>query len=427
MMTLRRKALLTILLTLTIMIVAAGPVMAQAARRTLLLRSISPESTFTGEQQQIILESLLLNLQKQVAETDFVLPLNTEEEADLNRQAIINGADTVLEVSISGSMEAVNMDFRLTDVFEEAETARFSLSGKIDSRYRNIFGGFWYPAIEQLREVLVPIQNTAILSITALPGSRILISQADNQEEAIEMIAPPAEESAEDTAANTPVQIELAVPAQYRMQSTLRNHFPVRRDLFLAEDANLDITPEQAPRNRWFLQTGLQMLSFPVFSAGYMWDESRLALHGGFTTYLIGIQPFSEYSNHEGDEDPSLFLSLPLSTAEIGVSYRLEKWSNPLNLYPYAGFSVGLRILSVNGIIIDPLVPVEFTPALGVSWRLSRRIELIAGASAAFQLSADQEFTERLDTREALATKITPWLFANPNIVSPHIQVRIGW
>jgi hypothetical protein len=391
----------------------------QEARKALLLTEIDPNSSFSREQRQIISESLLLQLQKNIDSVVFIVPIPAEEQAETTsdlaeffRAAQMNGADTIVRAQISGSMENIQLQFRIWNVFSQAETGSFSMDGKIDSRYRNIFGGFWYPALQALELLLEPIINIASINIQARPDTRILIHRQD-------------QEALQQTIAGEQAAVfELPIPANYRLTALLPGYFEEERAFFLDADQTIDLREEQEELNHWFVQPGLRMLSFPSVHGGILLLNSQLAIRLGITSYMIGLQPFEH--SHDDWEEQSLVESLPLNTLEAGVFWHFRSLRLPLGMSPYAGLGAALRILTSPSFMVDLLYPVEIRPEAGLQFPLSRRFSVSASLALPFIIASDGDFAERQNLEDAGAIGLLPWLYMRVYPIL-HAGVQIGW
>ncbi len=404
---------LTFLLWVTLMALHAQEQSAEA-RRILFLAEFD-NSDFSDEQRIVIQESLLLRLQNEVESVDFILASSLEDEAELSllQRAVLNGADSVLQVSISGSMAGLTADFIIFDALIRNEVARFTLEGTIDAQYRNLFAGFWYEAMVTLEETFQPLASSASLGVLALPDSRITIPAATREGESL--VSP---NDSDNQAVFT-----LDIPASYRVLVEKAGHYTEERELFLSESTIIDVSAEQEILDRWYIQPGLHMFGFVRLGGGLLYREDQLRLGLDLVMYQAGIQPFQEANSN--NPDPSLLVSLPLTTFGISASLGIPviPWNLPIQ--PYAEAVFALRFLTDTRLIIDPLFPMELRLEPGMQWDIGRHTALYVGLSNTFTFMTKAAFADLIGGAEDQQyAVIAPWLYFSGLV--PMIGVRFG-
>lgn len=405
-MTMLRRPL-GICITILLLTFSSAAIRAQEARKALLITEQAPENQFSGEQWHVLRESLMLSLQEQLESISFVLPLSHSNESAFEA-AILNGADILLEARVSGSMDEVQIQFQLWDVVKRRSMVTFELDGAIDPLYRNLFGGFWYPVVQALRDNLPTMANSAELTIQARPGSRIMLIGGGSGQSTTQV-------HETDTRGN--VVLTLPSPASYRIRVELQGYFREEEMFFLEQDMLLDIAAQQQKSSRWFIQPRLEMLSFPGVHGGLLLSRARFGIFFGATSYIAGLQPFN---------DQDLVTGVPLTTLEAGVSATTSFPETPLNIQAHGSLRVGMRLLNLEGVTIDSLWPVELRPEIGAALPITRRISLIPATAMVFFIPADPDFASQLNTSGSNSTQISEGLFLlkHPSL---SLSVRIGW
>jgi hypothetical protein len=385
------------------------------ARRSLFLAEFTREAAFNAEQQNVIQESLLLRLQNEVESVDFIIDASLEDVESLNvfQRAVINAADSVLLVRISGDMTELVADFILYDALVQSEVGRFSVSGSVDSQYRNLFAGFWYEAIVTLEETFQPLADSAELAVSALPGTLVSIPFATREGETVD----------EDLAESGRAVFNLPIPASYRVILQRPGYYTEERELFLNKSTVLDLREQQEPLDRWYVQPGLHMLSFARIGGGMLLREDRLRLGLDIIVYQLGIQPFQESS--PDNREPSLIISLPLTTLGVSgaMTFPLIPWDLPIQ--PYAEAVLAMRFLTETRLIIDPLFPLELRLEPGIQWNIGRHSVLFVGLSNTFSFMTKRAFFDLIpDEDNGQYGKIAPWLYFSGFV--PFMGVRFG-
>ncbi len=368
------------------MLFAAAFAYSQEARRSLYLSEFDGDSSFSEEQQQVIRESLLLRMQNEVESVDFILDRRLESAGELDsfQRAVLNGADSVLEVRFSGEMQDLSADFTLFDALLGSEISRFRVNGEVDPQYRNLFAGFWYEAIQELDARLNPITDSARLRIIAQEGSNLRIPFAN----------PDGSELKLDIGAEGFAIVELAVPASYSIFAEKSGYFPEETELFLQNSAQIDLSSRQEPLDVMYLYAGLHMISFPRFGAGVLLLQDRLRLGLDVVAYQLGIQAYDSGDRRDGDD--ALLVSIPLLSAGVQAGLRLDILPWPLDIQPVLDLNGSIRILTEESWLVDPLFPLEIRLENGLVWRIGRHSELNVALAFPFLVLFDPQLSEFL-------------------------------
>lgn len=410
-----KRRLVSVFIALMLFI-TSFPAAAQQARRVLYRYDFSDDAQFSDEQKTVIAESLLIRLENDVRWIDFIIDEGTadadSEDIGIFQRALLNGADSSLIVTFSGTMEELTADFALYDALSAQQRSQFRIAAEVDSRYRNLFAGFWYEAVQALREHLPALEDTAELTIVALPGSRIRVQDADGVQLGEEYVVPSGGE----------FTLELESPAAYRVLTELNGYFSEAHALFLDKSQALDVASKQEVLDFWYVEAGLHMLSFVRFGGGIFLDQNRIRLGIDTVFYQLGIQPFS---NQDSDNpDAALFLSLPLWTLGIqgGFDFHPFRWELPIQLGLET--SIALRILTEKDWIIDPVFPFEIRLEPGLSWDLNRHMNLrfSLGTGLTFMTAKDFWDLVEINSDESFV-RINDWLFFNG--VAPLLVLRV--
>ncbi|AHC13870.1 hypothetical protein L21SP2_0438 [Salinispira pacifica] len=415
---------------------AAAALPAQEARRSLFDLEFRPSSRFTPEQRRVITESLLLVLQNRIEGVDVILSsnpasrpasntaLNPEdpssgEDMTAFQQARLNGADSIVFVRFNGSMDDLRTEFRLYDAYLERDRASFTLNGAVDSRYRNLFGGFWYEAYQELSRLLRPVENRARVEVFGLPGSMLVIPSVSG------------EEVAQTFNQQGKTVLELPVPAAYEFRIQKEGYFSEVIGRFLDGPGEIDAASRQERLDRFYVEGGLHMFGYPSIEAGGLFLRGRLWAGIQSVVYLAGLSPGLIYGNDDnqaaGSQD--LFLSLPLLAGgpAVGFSPRIIPWE--IDIQPEFRLLSSLRFMLDDGIYLDPLLPVELNLQSGLYWQAGRHLSFSLGFGIPFYFhippfNGGTDFSRELNAPDLYLNSLGDYVFTgNP---APYISVRFG-
>lgn len=419
---------------------AAAVLPAQEARRSLFDLEFAPSSRFTPEQERVITESLLLVLQNRIEGVDIILSSNlaspsvsnTPSNTDFNpedhssvedmtafQQARLNGADSIVFVRFDGGMDDLRTEFRLYDAYLQRDRASFTLNGAVDSRYRNLFGGFWYEAYQELSAMLRPVENRARVEVFGLPGSLLVIPSVSGEE-----VAHTFNEQGKTV-------LELPVPAAYEFRIQKEGYFPEIIGRFIDGSSEIDAASRQERLDRLYMEGGLHMLGYPSIEAGGLFLRGRLWAGMQSVVYLAGLSPGLIYGNDNnqaaGSQD--LFLSLPLLSGgpAVGFSPRIIPWE--IDIQPEFRLLSSLRFMLDDGVYLDPLLPVELNLQSGVYWQAGRHLSFSLGFGLPFYFhippfNGGTDFSRELDAPDIYLNSLGNYVFTG--ILTPYISVRLG-
>lgn len=422
----------------------------EEARRSLFDLEFEPAARFNSEQRRVITESLLLVLQNRIEGVDIILSSEPEDsspaeenrggdipdenapnedspgedapgDADMSpfQRARLNGADSIVFVRFSGSMEEAVTEFQLYDAYLQRNRAGFRVEGPVDPGYRNLFGGYWYEAYEELSRVLKPVENRARVEVLGLPGSTLTVPSISGEQ---------AELKLDDRGVAV---LELPVPAAYEFIVEKAGYFPQVEGRFIEAPLQIDAASSQERLDKLYVGGGLHMLSFPSVEAGALFLKGDLQAGIQSVIYLVGLSPGLIYGNDEnqppGAQD--LFLSLPLLSLgpAVGFSPRIIPWN--IAIQPEFAMSASLRFMLDDGIYLDPLLPLELKLGSGLRWQAGRHVRFSLGMALPFYFhipgfNNGTDFSRELDSPDIFLNTLGQYVFTAP--LMPYFSVRIG-
>ncbi len=331
-----------------------------------LLIGFDKQARFEESEKSLLMESLELKIQD--AHGNYVLRnaflLGIPEATDLLASAQLMGADAYLHIVVAGSMELATIKAQYQDISNKNLLATTELSAKIDSRFRNAFGGLW----QQIAAMLVPfsqrISDAAAVTVRAPAGTRVLAGSLDaivDQSGGLVM--------------ETPSGITLGVTI-YQKGMQVERHL-----VFVDQKLELDYLGESVFPLSFDL--GLHWLSFLAPAINLQLDDNwRLRL--GFDLYVIGFVPSSPLST-----DSSLIKDFKRISTYLDGHYLFGSASDLLRFR--LGLGLGLNFYTGSNGGLDEISPVFFQIPLGLELNLSKNISFFAELVPMLTYSADPD------------------------------------
>ena len=348
---------------------ASAPSSAEAEvlpRSVLLFCRFDEGDGFSLGQRQLLMESLVIKLGAASPEIRLrQYPSGTGgEDSELDKIALLSGADAWLSVVISGSMEQAQLMFRARDIQKNQDFFALELSAVIDSRFRNAFGGLWSPVIRQMQEKIHPFRQFNTLKIHGPADTKLSIS------------------GKHDLTLDKDGQgsLELVSPASYAWSLYLPGFKPASGTVFLETDTTLDIKP--VARLPASFGVGLEWLCFPSLDLQVFLLPDSLSLEIGGVLYDLGINP-----SNPTDAGAYVIKSHGLFNLLAGLRWQFLTHAYPVQLS--AGLGGQLRWLTKDTVRVDPITPGGLYLALGVSADILPEVAIFMDLMPRFSFTTD--------------------------------------
>lgn len=170
------------------------------------------------------------------------------------------------------------------------------------------------------------------------------------------------------------ITLDLRTLRTYRFFVDVEGYRPEEL-VFYLEREPLEIKLDHYRYPRHTVAPTMRGLSWPGIEYGWYDSSTRWILHGGFTTFALGITPLRELSNlvlSEPDRDAQLFTSLPLTEFDLGFTYLFGDRDDPVRRsLTVAGL---LRVTNVDSELSrEPVMPTAIRLGLGREREFQRR------------------------------------------------------
>jgi hypothetical protein len=376
------------------------------SRTVLLFCRFDPDSTFTEIQRRLLVESLVTKLGSATPEIGLRQYPRTSfgSNVELDQITELSGADAWLAATISGDMTLAKLNFQAHDLQKDQDFFSMEITGPIDSRFRNAFGGLWSPVIRKMRETIHSFRQYNTLAVTG---------PADTW---LELDGKPAVRLDSQGQAS----ISLLTPASYRYSLYLPGHKTAQGSIFIESASSLELAP--VARLPLAVSLGLEWLAFPYIGLELSVVPDILSFETQAIAYGLGITPSvpTESSSY-------LIKDYGLLNFLIGLRWQILAHRWPIQLAIGAGGQV--RFLTTNYLRTDPLAPGGWYLLAGVSLDLTPELALFADLTPRFTISSDS-----LPLRSALAASrlsTSPGnlvLISDPLIIEPlHFTLGLRW
>jgi hypothetical protein len=411
-----RGLLLTLLLALPRLLFAQEDTPAAPANWTLMLHVDQQKgSGFSDNELFMISRSLLIALQGTVRGTTIVESpesLPPASPGHLTSLATAAGANAWVWVEITADKDSTRLAVRSFDVLHAQSVidqavrreGRLSVFDLPFETWEDIAG----LTRDRFRgaEVAGKFEGlpSAVITLKALPGTRIRVSQG------------PAVTADRDGNA----EIALAFPAEYSLKATLAGYHDETQRLFLT--ANRKIEFAQKADSLWAVEGSLKDFGYPGFDVTRFIVPSFFWVRLGITTYLAGIALAGQSSSGTGDQG-SVFSSNPLTNVLFQTGIYFTPKDQLFRLYGEAG--IFFRVFH----------PLGAWPRLEpISWggfQLTIGTEIAQGMSGAFfaEYTPMMYFTGIPNLfRASLGTYDPPpgWVFT-PKAAISLLSFRVGY
>jgi hypothetical protein len=162
--------------------------------------------------------------------------------------------------------------------------------------------------------------------------------------------------------------LEVLLPATFSYRATRTGYYPVQKDLYL-ETGPAELDLGQARGARWSIDAYLFMVNYPGLDVAYYPVPGIYWVKLGFHTFLLGFVLAEE-------RNQSMLVSYSLSHLNFSTGVYFNA---PDRLFRfYAGAGVFARIMTAEGLALEPIAPWGLQPILGmeISRNLKRRFYL---------------------------------------------------
>ena len=319
-----------------------------AQRRILLHVDQLPGAGYSENELFMISRSMLLALQAADAGISFVEspesapPASADHLTDLAKKA---SADSWVWVEITVKGAETSLRVRGFDLFFQQSALDRTLSR--DGRILTLDLPFekWddivSPVLENNRGADLanterPVAQTAVITIRALPGTRVTVPRG------------PAVTTGRDGYA----EMTLASPAEYSLRAILSGYRTETQRFFLTSNRKIDF--EQKAASLWAMEASLKDLGYPGFDVTFFIVPNFSWLRLGITSYIVGLALVSQSSDPSGNSG-TVFTSNPLTNLVFQGGMYFNPDFKLFRFYGELGFFV--RVLHPTGSFpyIDPL------------------------------------------------------------------------
>jgi hypothetical protein len=255
---------------------------AKAPRRLLLVVTRDAEGSLSANDLLLLSRSVQMQVQKA---TDEIIVVESSEivtdasAPQLNEAAKRVGADSWLWVIAGGGWSTLKLavqsfDLISNDVVLDTTVAREGWQSPLDLALEP-WDDIARPIAGHYHKVDIAVAQEgpllAVLSITALPGTRIS-----------GLGGPPLVADESGTASR-----EVPSSRQYTLGASLAGYHFESRQIFL--EADKVISFDQKPESRWTVEAALQDRGYPGISLAWSPTPGVFSLKLGITTYLVGL------------------------------------------------------------------------------------------------------------------------------------------
>lgn len=360
-------------ISLLLILLAFSPAFCETqVRNALIFFHFSDDAGFTSLEKTILEQTLIIQL-GELEQVSVVINPENEIPEDRDRSALFAGADSWVDLQLSGNKEAVHMEWKIRDVQEAEDIFESSIDSYLDKDYLTLYGSFWNSLTRSIENTLKPIDITGILYIEALAGSTIL-----GLEESPLYI--------NDTGL---LEIVLSAPAVYSIGIQLEGYYPENHRFFLHKDERIEIVEKQKKKSMFSFEGGLFMFGFPTLAVNYQIPQTPLYVSLGSDIFLLGITPGN---SGEDEQKPQILNGSGLLNINFEIGYILESRKGFFR-YPF-GVGAFLRLTpteETNG-FVDAIIPWGMNFSASIDYRLKRNFIIFYEWKPAFYFSSDGYF-----------------------------------
>lgn len=329
-----------------------------AQRRILLHVDQLPGTAYSENELFMISRSMLLALQAADAGITFVESPESAPPASADRLTGIAkkaGTDSWVWIEITAKEAETSLRVRSFDILLQQSTLDRTLSR--DGRLLVLDLPFekWddivSPVLDtyhaaNLAAVDRPVAETSVITIRALPGTRVTAPRG------------PEVTTGKDGYA----EMTLASPAEYSLRAVLSGYRTEPQRFFLTSNRKIDF--EQKAASLWAVEASLKDLGYPSFDVTHFIVPDLSWLRLGITSYVVGLALVSQSSDPSGNSG-EVFTSNPLTNLVFQGGMYLNPDYKLFRYYWELGFFV--RILHPTGSFpyIDPLSRGGFQVTVG--------------------------------------------------------------
>jgi len=341
-------------------------------RNTLFFLHFTEDADFSTLEKSILEQSLIIQLGK-LEQLSVIMAPEREASQNLDRSALFAGADSWVDLQLSGNKEALGMEWKIRDVQEAEDLFESSTESSLDKDYLTLYGSFWNRLSSSLENTLKPIEITGIVNIEAKAGSMIL----------------GLEENPLYVDEKGYLEIELSAPAVYSIGIQLEGYYPENHRFFLHKDERIEIAEPQKKKSMLSFEGGLYMFGFPSLAVNYQIPRTPFYVSLGSDLFFVGITPGNDGDNQQ---KPQIFNGSDLLYINLEAGYILESRKGFFR-YPF-GIGAFLRLTptqETNG-LIDTIIPWGLNFSASIDYRLKRNFIIFYEWKPALYFSSDGYF-----------------------------------